>query len=269
MGDVETVAREVHESSAVEHLARWGLVCRGLVYLVVGLLALSVTLGGDERTDKNGALQAIADRPLGELLLVSMVVGFLGYSAWRLLSAAVGHREDDEPKRTGKRLLSLGRGGFYLFIAFSTVRFLVEGQRPQDDRTPGVTARVMEHGGGRTAVFVTGAVVVVVGLGIAVRAARQKQEQRLERYRIPSSLLRPVSVIGVVGLVGRGLVMALLGAFLVKAAVEFEPQEARGLDAALKELSEQAFGRGMLSLAAIGLIGYALWSFIEAAYRRT
>lgn len=266
---VEAVAREAHESTVVDRLARAGLVSRGVVYLVVGLLALSVVLGGDERTDKAGALRAIADRPLGEPLLVVMVVGFLGYAAWRLLSAAVGHRDDDEPKRTGKRLLSLGRGLFYAGVAVTTVRFLLDGQQSSDDQTPSLTARVLETTGGQTAVFVLGAVVVGTGLGIAVRAARQKQEKRLERYRIPDALRTPVTVVGVVGLVGRGLVIALVGAFLVKAAWQFDPDEARGLDAALQELAEQPFGRGLLSLAVVGLVGYALWSFVEAAYRET
>lgn len=266
---VEAVAREAHESTVVDRLARAGLVSRGVVYLVVGLLALSVVLGGDERTDKAGALRAIADRPLGEPLLVVMVVGFLGYAAWRLLSAAVGHREDDEPKRSGKRLLSLGRGLFYAGVAVTTVRFLLQGQRSSGDRTASLTGQVLATTGGQTAVLVLGLVVVGTGLGIAVRAARQKQEKRLESHRIPPVLRTPITVVGVVGLVGRGLVMALVGAFLVKAAWVFEADEARGLDAALKELAEQPFGRGLLSLAVVGLIGYALWSFVEAAYRET
>lgn len=268
MGDVEAVARDVHESAAVEALARWGLVSRGIVYLVVGVLALSVLLGGDERTDRQGAVKAIADRPFGEPLLVALVVGFLGYACWRLLSAAVGHREDDEPKRTGKRLLSLLRGGFYAFVAVSTIAFLLS-QQTEEDKTPIRAARVLDTTGGQTAVFVVGVVIVGIGLGIAFRAARQKQEKRLESYRIPDRLRTAVTVVGIVGLVGRGLVIALVGAFAVKAAVRADAQEARGLDASLQELSEQAYGRGLLGVAVAGLIGYALWSFVEAAYRKT
>ncbi len=266
---VEAVAREVHESTAVDRLARWGLASRGIVYLVVGLLGLSVVLGGDERTDKQGALRAIADRPLGEVLLIGLAVGFLGYACWRLLSAAVGHREDDQPKRTGKRLLSLVKGIFYTGLAISTIRFVVTGGRSTDDGTPGLTARILETTGGQTAVFVIGAVIVGTGLGIAFRAARQKHEKRLESYRIPPRLRTPATVVGIVGLVGRGLVIALLGGFLIKAAVEFQAREARGLDAALQTLSEQSFGRVLLAVAVVGLIGYALWSFVEAAFRKT
>jgi hypothetical protein len=258
---------EVQRSDVVEGLARWGLVCRGLVYAVVGLLAVSVVLGGNERTDKDGALRAIADRPLGEPLLVTMVVGFAGYACWRLLSAAVGHRDDDEPKRTGKRLLSLGRGLFYLGVAATTVRFLVAG--PGGDEVPSWTAKVLGTPGGRTTVLLGGAVVVATGLGIAVRAALTRHEERLDPKRVPARAKRVATAVGVVGLVGRGLVIALLGAFLVKAAWESDAQEARGLDAALDTLSRQAYGRGLLAVAAVGLLGYALWSFAEAAWRRT
>ena len=78
VGTVEGRARQAHGSDTVERLARVGIAARGLVWLVVGLLGLAVVLGGDEQTDKGGALREIADRPLGELLLLVLVVGFLG-----------------------------------------------------------------------------------------------------------------------------------------------------------------------------------------------
>lgn len=268
-GTAEQTARKVHQSTAVEWLARLGLASRGLVWLVVGLLALSVVLGHDEKTDRGGALRSIADKPLGEPVLVVLVVGFLGYALWRALSAAVGHRKDDGAKRTGKRVLSGAKALLYTAFAVSTTRFLTSGGRTGGDRTQSTTAKVLASTGGRTAVFVVGAVVVLTGLGIALRAARQKHDKRLESYRLPDRLETPASVIGIVGLVGRGLVIALVGSFLVKAAYQFNAEEARGLDAALLELSQQTYGRGLLLLAAVGLVGYGIWSFVEAAYRST
>ena len=61
----------------------------------------------------------------------------------------------------------------------------------------------------------------------------------------------------------------MIGGFLVKAAAQFDPKQAKGLDAALKTLAEQAYGRGLLLVAAIALVAFALWSFAEAAYRET
>ncbi|MCW2613789.1 MAG: putative integral rane protein [Frankiales bacterium] len=263
----ESTAEQVHDSTAVEGLARLGLASRGMVWLVVGLLAGSVALGrSDERTDRTGALSAIADKPLGEVLLVVLVVGFLGYGLWRLLEAAVGHRDDDGAKRWAHRALSLGKGVVYVGLAVSTVQFLQRGGGGQD-KTGLRTADLMGHTGGRTTVGVVGAALVVAGLVVAVRALKEKHSEKLEHYRLPDRFRRPAVVIGVVGLVGRGGVLALLGAFLVRAAVQFDPEEAKGLDAALQVLSQQSFGRVLLLAAVVGMLGYALWSFVEAAYR--
>ena len=85
--DAKQTARQAHDSKTVDVLARLGLASRGAVWLVIGLLAVSVALGNQEKTDRNGALGAIAAKPFGELLLVVLVIGFLGYAAWRGLSA--------------------------------------------------------------------------------------------------------------------------------------------------------------------------------------
>jgi len=262
---VQGTARQAHRSDAVHGLARLGIASRGVIWLVVGLLALSVVLGGDQQTDRGGALQVIADKPLGEVLLVVLVLGFLGYAAWRLLSAAVGHRDEDGWKRWGHRALSVLAGLVYLVLALSTLQFLLRGGG--QDQTTSRTAELMSRSGGRTAVGLIGAALVVAGLVVAVRALREKHSDRLEHYRVPNRLRRPAVAAGVVGLVGKGAVLALLGWFLVRAAVQFDSAQAKGLDAALQVLAQQAYGRSLLGIAVVGMLGYALWSFLEAAYR--
>ena len=277
--DLKQAAQQAHGSAAVAWLARLGLASRGIVWLVIGLLAVSVAAGNQERTDRSGALRAIAEKPFGEALLVVLIVGFLGYAAWRGLSAAVGHRDQSEPKqRWRKRMVSASRAVLYTGFAVSTLTFLVQGGGGQggggqdgggQDNTEPLTARTMAHTGGRSVVFVVGVIVVLAGLATAVRGARRKQEDRLQGYRVPPALRTPVIVVGVVGLVGRGLVIALIGGFLVKAAAQFQPDEAKGLDAALEAVAEQAYGRGLLFAAALALVAFALWSFAEAAFRET
>lgn len=263
---VTGTAKQVFRSDAVEKMARFGIGARGLVWLVVGLLALSVVLGGDEQTDRGGALRAIADKPFGEVLLVGLALGFLGYAAWQLLSAAVGHRDKDGAKRSASRALSLGKGLLYLGLALSTAQFLLRGGG--QDQTGSRTAELMSHTGGRTAVGVIGAVLVIVGMVLAVRALMEKHSKRIESYRVPARLRRPVIVAGIVGLVGKGAVLALIGWFLVRAAVQFNAGEAKGLDAALQVLAQQTYGRVLLGAAVVGMLGYGIWSFLEAAYRK-
>ena len=267
MTDVMERAQEVHESQTVDWLARLGLFSRGVMWLVVGALATQVALGNNTHADKNGALHAIADKPFGELLLVVLTIGFLGYASWRLLEGAVGHRdEQDERKRWAKRLASLFRGVVYLFLAGSTAKFLFS--QNGSDKTKPLTARVMAEPGGRWLVAAVGVGLVIGGIAMAVRGIRQKFEKLIEGWKMPDTLRSVTKVVGTVGLVGRGFVFALIGFFLIDAAYRFDPQQAKGLDASLKSLGGQPFGQVLLFAAAAGLLCFSLWSFIESRYRK-
>lgn len=260
-------AREVQDSKPVEGLARLGLLGRGLIYVVMGLLALEVALGGSARADKHGALEALRDQPLGGALLVVLAVSFAGYALWRLLEAAVGRRDEDGFKRTRKRLLSLARATLYVVLATTIVRFLVD-DRSERDKTEPRTAQVLALTGGRSAVGLIGAVVVGGGLYMAYRGAAEKFLRHLDLSGAPHAVRAVVPVLGKVALVGRGLIVVLIGSFLLQAAVTFNADKANGLDASLKSLAGAPFGMALLLVAVVALLTYGLWSFIEARYRK-
>src|SRR3954447_7270226 len=180
-------ARDAEDSTTVDWLARLGLASRGVIWLVVGLLAVQVALGDNTQADKNGALRTIADKPFGESLLVLLAVGFLGYAAWRLLEGAVGHRDEDEDaKRWTKRIASLCRGGVYLVLAGSTAKFLFS--QSGSDKTKPLTARVMSEPGGRILVLAVGAGLLIGGVAMAIRGLKQKFEDLLDGWKLPDAL---------------------------------------------------------------------------------
>ena len=264
---VSDTAREVHDSKAVEWLARLGLASRGTVWLVVGLLLVSVLSGRNQDTDAPGALRAISDRPYGDVLLVTLAIGFAGYAAWQALAAAVGHRrERDAKKRAFERVSSTARAVVYAALAVLTARFLVPGG-DEGDRTSSLTADVMSYPGGRLVVGLLGLVLVGVGVQKGIKGARRKHREDLRQHLMPPACRRPAVALGLVGLVGRGLVLALLGVFLLLAAIRFDAKEAKGLDAALQTLAQQPYGVVALVAATVGLLAYGLWSYVEAAYR--
>jgi Domain of Unknown Function (DUF1206) len=269
MGEAKQAAREAEDSKPVELLGRLGLLCRGVIWLVMGLLAAQVASGGDEgtRADRTGALRAIEQKPFGTALLVVLAVGFTGYAVWRLLEGLVGHRDVEAGrKRWGKKAVSFFRVALYTGFAVSTVRFLISGS--SNDKTKPLTARVMSATGGRTLVFLVGAAVVIGGLTIAVRAFRQKFADKLDTGRMPGWLESATRLLGTTGLVSRGAVFTLIGVFLIDAARTFEPDKAKGFDATLKTVAREAYGRGLLFAAACGLVAFAVWSFLEARYRK-
>ena len=265
VGSAEQAAREVHDSRAVEGLARLGLASRGLVWLVLALLSLSILRGEQAQADQGGALRALAQTAFGQPLLLTLAVGFAGYAAWLLLSAAVGHRVERGTSRALHRGRSLAKGLVYGALAVSTLQFLLRGSG--GGSTPSRTAEVMSYTGGRTAVGADGLALLGVAVYLVVKGLRRKHADCLEHYRVPGSLRRPAIAVGAVGYLGRGFTLGLVGAFLVRAAISFDPQQAKGLDAALQAVVEQPHGRVLLGLAVIGMLAYALWSFFEAAYR--
>jgi hypothetical protein len=258
-------ARKAERSDPVEALARFGLVCRGVVWFVIGLLALDIAFGGRAEADKQGALSAIKDQPLGEVLLVLLGIGFLGYAGWRALEGLVGHRDTDEGiKRWSKRIASLFRGCVYAWFAWSTAHF-VFGDGGRDGTRP-LAQRTMAHTGGTLLVGVVGTAVIVGGLVMAVRGLRQKFDDKLKP--VPKAWRPPVHVLATTGLVIRGLAFALVGGFVLQAALTYDPNKAKGLDAALKSFAGHLYGQGIVGLAAIGLLCFGLWSFAEARWRR-
>ena len=66
----------------------------------------------------------------------------------------------------------------------------------------------------------------------------------------------------------RSVVFALIGFGLVKAAIDYDPKEAVGLDGALRKLADSSFGPLLLGIVAAGLIGFALYSIADARYRQ-
>jgi len=261
-------AREAEDSTPVEGMARFGLSGRGLVYLVVGLIAIQVAFGKSGRADKTGALATIRDKPLGGVLLVVLAVAFTGYAGWRLLQGATGHRdEDDGRKRAAKRVASLARGGLYVFFAYSTVRFLVTSQESRD-RTEPLTARVMSWPGGRALVLGVGAAFLVAAGYLLFRGVTQKFLDRLDLRGAPRGAELGAATLGLVGSVSRGVLAGLVGVFLVRAAVTYDPKKAKGLDAALKSLADEPLGGLLIGVLGAGLVAFGLWSFLEARYRK-
>ena len=258
-------ARRVERSDGAEAAARAGLVARGVVWTLIGLLALSVAFGdGGTEADQGGALRALGGGTAGKALLWVLAVAFLGLAGQRLLAAAVGHRRRSGSDRHLHRAASVLSAVFCLAAAYGCVRTVEGAGVDGEEQADSLTARVMEQPGGRTAIGVIGAVAVVVALALAVRALKH---DHADEVHPPQRVRRPVLWLGVAGHVGRSVAIALVGGFLVHAAWQFEPQEAKGLDAALDAVRDSPGGPALLVLAAVSLLAYGLWSAAEAAWR--
>lgn len=258
-----------HEAGPfVKWLARLGMLCAGLLWLVVGVLAIEVALGaGGKTTDRTGALHEIAGQSWGTALLAVVAVGFAGYSLWRFTAGALGRKlETNEELGWGKRLWYFARGAFYAFLCYTTAALLVgagSGSENEKERTEAL----LDWPGGRWLVVGLGLGLVGWGLGSAYRALTRNFEDDLHTERMSGATRRWTRRAGVGGYLARAVVFVLAGGFLVRAGVEYDPDEAIGLDGALQKLAQQSYGPVLLGVVAAGLVAYGLFYLVRTAYR--
>jgi hypothetical protein len=272
MDRAEDVAGDVAEHDWFKRLARFGMVARGFLYVVVALLALRLATGDfNERADKQGALQAVVRQPLGKVLVACLAVGFAGYMLWRLVEAAIGPSDEKDSRQAAlKRLGYVARGLVYGGLLATAVKLLMgadEGSN-QDSAATDWTARVLGWPGGRLLVGAVGLGVIGAGLYIGWRGIRQKFAKRLKGYEMNPRERRWILRLGTVGNMARSIVFAIIGVLLVVAAAQTDPHQAVGIDGALRRLAAAPFGPALLSVIALGLAAYGLYSFAEARYRR-
>jgi hypothetical protein len=248
-------------------VARAGLVSRAVVYAVIGVLALKLALGdGGKATNQQGALRTIADRPFGKTLLVLIAIGLAGYAAWRLVRAAVGHGAEQRDSG-GDRLSSLASGIASTILCVTAVKLLA-GTASGSGTAKKATGGVLDWTGGTVLVAIAGIVLIGVAGYQAYKGLERKFLEDSKTEQMSPAVEKAFTALGVFGHVARAVVFALIGYGLVKAAIDYDPHKAVGLDGALRKLAHASYGPVLLGVVAAGLVGFAAYSLADARYRR-
>jgi hypothetical protein len=248
-------------------LSRIGMATRGVVYLIIGVLAVMVATGtGGETTDQRGALDTVAEQPFGNAMLLALAVGLGAYALWRVVQGVLDTDDKgDGPKDLAVRATKVGSGVAHGVLCVFAVQLLVgSGEGGGGGSTQQRTAGVLGMPGGRAIVLAAAAVVLGVAGWNLYRGVTRSFMKRLH----PTGRERgAVEAIGAVGMTARAVVFGLIAVFLAKAAVEYEAREAVGLDGALARLRDQPYGPYLLGAVALGLVAFAVYCFAEARHR--
>jgi hypothetical protein len=256
----------VVRSTGFELLSRAGFVARGLIYGIIGVLALKLAIGhGGKLTNQQGALHTVAHQPFGKFLLILVAIGLGSYSLWRFARAVLGHGPEGSDSRFD-RLAALASGVVYLALCFIAIRILTgSGGSANADKT---TAGVFGWPAGTWIVGAAGLVLIGVGLYQGYRGVTKDFLDDSKTEEMSPTVRTWIGWIGLVGHLARMVVFTLVGVFLVKAAVEYDPRAAVGLDGALAKLLNHSYGPLLLGVVAAGLIAFAVYSFSDARFRR-
>src|SRR6266536_5619083 len=263
------VARESFvQSHAFEWLSRAGFVARALVYGIIGILALKLALGhGGKLADQEGALQTVARQPFGEVLLTLVAIGLGGYSLWRLVRAAIGHGPEGSDSGFD-RISALASGFAYGAICALAVEILLGAGGGSAGSPKKATAGVLGWPAGAWIVGLAGVVMIGVALYQGYRGITKTFLEESKVEEMPPPVKEWISRLGTIGHLARMVVFGLVGVFLIKAAVDYNPDKAVGLDGALAKILDRSYGPFLLGVVAAGLIAFALYSLSDARYRR-
>ena len=261
-----STATEIVQNSIFERFARAGYVVSGLLHLTIGYLAIRIAVGssvGD--ADQSGALAAVAAQPGGVIALWVATLAFFVMALWRLVETAVGRSTDPKSQRAASEVLDRAKAFalavVYIALAYSTFGFASGAGKSTGVQNSGISARLMQTGGGTIALIAAGLVIVAVGGYHIYKGVRQSF---LDDLKGKSSDL--VRRLGTTGYVAKGLAVAGAGILVIVAVIRTDPNQATGIDGALKTLGAQPYGAILLVAAGLGIVTYGLYSFAMARY---
>jgi hypothetical protein len=265
----QTSGEKVSRSRGFEWLARGGFVARGLIYGIIGVLAIKLAVGaGGTTTNQQGALKTIAQQPFGKVLLILVAIGLGGYALWRLLHALLGHGPEDSDSGF-ERLAALGSGIVYAGLCAIAVEILLgPGSSGGSSNTSKTTSGVLAWPGGTWLVGSAGAVLIGIGLYQGYRGLSKDFLKDSKTEQMSPRVRNWIEWIGSFGHLARMVVFGLVGAFLIKAAIDYNPTQAVGLDGALAKIAHASYGPFLLAIVAAGLIAFGVYSLSDARYRR-
>jgi hypothetical protein len=259
--DIQDHGARVARSDQFEWLARAGMLARGVVYAVIGILAIKLAIGaGGKTTNQQGALQTIVQQPFGKVLLILVAIGLAGYALWRLVGAVVA---DDFKDRISGVLSGIGYGGLCI-TAVQIVAGASAGSGSPDKTTGGV----LGWPGGQFLVGIAAVIIIAVGFEQGYTGVKRKFMENTKTEEMGPRMRKAFTAVGVFGHLARMVIFVLIGWFLLKAAIDYDPDKAVSLDGALAALRDSSYGPFLLGIVAAGLIGFALFSALDARYRR-
>ncbi len=269
-GKADRTARRAARAPAARWLGRGGLVAKAFLFGLIGVVAIAVAVGerGSAR-GREGALKLLAGESVGEALLIAAGIGFGAYALWRLAVAIAGPPGETGLSRQAERIGSLVLVFVYGGLCAFTFSLVDESRGTTGgSSTDSTTATLLDQAFGRTLVIGVAAVLAGLALYEGYKAVSRSFLDDLKRSEMGPAAKRAATWTGVAGHAARAVVSGLAAAFLLKAAIEYDADEAIGLDGALEKISAQAYGQVLLLVVAIGLFLYGTYLLFEARYRK-
>lgn len=244
-------------------MARAGFAVSGILHLLIGLVAIRLSMGGQGDADVSGAVEQLAGQPAGPVLLWSSFVACVALAVWQTSDAVFDFEHLQAKKKAAKKAKAALQAVVYAGLAVSLGSFAIGAGKDHSRSTSDLTIAVMKAPGGFVLLLTVGAAIAVAGSVYAIRGFRQSFAEHL---RLPASQQArlAVTVLGVAGYAAKGIALLLVGLLVIIATIKVRPEESTGLDGGLKGLRDQPFGMYMLAAVGVGLICYGVFMMVRA-----
>lgn len=253
----------------IEIWARTGYAARGVVYLLVGGLAVLAAWGaGGQTTGSRGALESLLGAPMGTVVLLLLAAGLLGYSVWRTIQAVKdpdGHGTDASGLAIRAGLAVSAVTHLLLAVFAVTLAISAGGGSGGSGGSQNAADWLLQQPFGRILVGLVGLAVIGAGLAHAYKGWQARFDRYLE---MPPRIQKWAYPVCRFGLVVRGLVLAIIGTLFVLAGYYYDPQMAGGVADMFRTVRSQPYGTWLFAGIAVGLVAFGVYSALEARYRR-
>jgi hypothetical protein len=255
-----STAHEVRQSRWYGIAITVGLIAYGVVHLLIAWIALQLALGNSSQQEasQQGALEELADKPLGGVLLWIVALGLFALVIWRAIELIYGHLDLE------KKVSAVGRSLIYLLLGITAVKVALGSAGSATGQQQSLSARLMAHGPGRVLIVVIGLAIVAVGVRQIYKSITKKFTEDLVGGVSDATIL-----LGRIGYAAKGVAFIVVGALFCWAAIDYDPQKAGGLDTALHTIKDQPFGSILLAILALGIAAFGVYAFVWSRNART
>ena len=255
----------------VAPIVRLGYVAKGIIYLLIGVLAVRLAFGleGGRVTDASGALRVLMNQPFGFFLISALGVGILAYAAWQIVEGLLDTRGKGGGARGWTdRALTIVKGAVYGAVGLEALR-MVLGIRGSSKDADDYARNVMQ-------VPIVGSwFFALVGVGVGVygvmqmrKAFRAEFDEDVDAERMRRETGAWTLSLGRIGTAGRGLILTVMGILLARAGFNRSPAEAGGMVDSLWTLMSQPYGTWLFTAAAAGLVCFGIFQLLHWRYAR-
>ncbi len=252
----------------IKSLAQAGLIAKGIVYVLLGLLAFMAAfeLGGKGNNDatQTGALQLVKDFPAGEILLLVVAAGLFCYSIWRGIEA---FGADNSQKGWTKRLRYFFSGLAYLAFAITAIR-IGGGEKLKGDQNQSLAMELMNKPFGEVLVGLGGILLAGIGAYQIYYGISEKYRKHVQGLSLHTSQASVLLRSGKIGYISRGIVWLVIAFLFLRAAFLSAGSEAGNTSKAFRFIENSPYGSPLLGFLGLGLIAYGVFNFIRARYER-